>query len=98
MNYSMTNVEATLCLTPEPVVVLKTPSLPGAHQYLASQFLDCAGKGKRFGIGPAFNDQDPVVIAAIEVAQFADWIRGQVTPEIGEFKTIWIANDPRVPF
>ena len=98
MNYSLLNVQATLSLTPTPTVALQTPFLPGVHQYFASQFLDCAAMGSRFGIGPAFSDQEPVFISANEVSQFADWIRQQVTPSIGEFRTIWIPSDSRVPF
>lgn len=98
MIYKMTNIEATLCLKPIPTVFIKTPELPGIHTYLASQFLDCAAKGSKFGIGPAWDDEAPVFIDFNEVEQFAFWIRGKVDAKDGRFETIWIQSDVNCPF
>ena len=98
MHYEMTGVEATLSLKPVPTVYLKTQTLHGIHSYLASQFIDCAAKGSRFGIGPAWDDQMPVFIDAQEVADFALWIRSKVTPNDGRFETIWVQSDANCPF
>lgn len=98
MQYEMTDVSATLSLKPVPTVFLKTSTLPGVHTYLASQFIDCAAKGSRFGISPMWDDQDPVFIDASEVRQFAYWIREKVSPADGRFETIWIQSDANSPF
>ena len=89
----MNEVEATFSPSPVPTVYLKTPTLPGIHTYLASQFIDCAARGERFGIGPHWDDEQPVFISQSEVHQFALWIREQAGKKNGRFETIWIASD-----
>lgn len=96
MEFSMSNVDATLCLKPVPTVFLKTPDLNGIHTYLASQFIDCAAKGSKFAIGPLWGDEAPVFIDENEVNQFAEWIRSKC--DGGRFQTIWIDSDPSLPF
>lgn len=98
MQYEMNEVEATLGLTPIPTVYLKTLTLPGIHTYLASQFIDCAARGESVGIGPNWDDEQPVFISQSEVQQFALWIREQVGKKNGRFETIWIVSDEKDPF
>lgn len=96
MEFSMSNVDATLCLKPVPTVFLRTPDLHGVHTYLASQFIDCAAKGSKFSIGPLWGNESPVFIDENEVGQFAEWIRSKC--DGGRFQTIWIDSDPALPF
>lgn len=98
MKYEMADVHATLTLRPVPTVFLTTPLMGGIHSYLASQVIDCAALGSRFGIASPWDDGTPVFIDAAEVSQFALWIRSQIQPKDGKFMTTWIPSDPRDPF
>jgi hypothetical protein len=98
MNYELTIGEVTLSLRPVPTVFIKTPHMPGIHSYLASQFLDASAKGDGFVICGSFPDEDDVPIRASEVSQFALWLREKCTAIDGQFKTLWIPSDPKVPF
>lgn len=98
MIFEMTNCNATLSIKPVPTVFIRTPHLPGVHSYSATQFLECAAQGKSIGIAGGYLDDPVIEIKPQEVAGLANWLREMITPLDGEFRTVWVANDPRVPF
>ena len=80
------------------VIAENVPGLPGAHDYYASAFLDCAAAGDKFTIGPDFNDQAPFVIDASEVKAIASMVHEHTDRAKGHFETTWVGSDPSLPF
>ncbi|OYV51709.1 MAG: hypothetical protein B7X10_00545 [Burkholderiales bacterium 21-58-4] len=100
MHYKFYCGEATLALKPTPTVFIKTPSLPGIHSYLASQFLERAAESSDFKIYGDYPDQETVFICAAEVHKFTDWIRSKVEAEDVAYRRlldVYYTNEKPLP-
>lgn len=98
MKYEMLFCSAELTFDVQPMVTFEVLTQPGRHAFYAAQVLDCAAMGERFMFSSLPDGGEPIAISAAEVKQLAHWIRGNVQPIQGKFQTVWVANDPSIPF
>ena len=98
MKYELENCSAELTIEKEPMVTFVFHGSERKEKFFASQVLACAARVKSFTPCPVWDDETCQTVSAYDIHLLAQFITNALPPSVGEYRMVWVPNDPSLPF
>ena len=98
MKYELENCSAELTMGKEPMVTFVFHGSERKDKFFASQVLACAARVESFTISPGWDDEPCQTVGSYDIHVLAQLITQALPLSVGEYRMVWVPNDPSLPF